>query len=79
VKPDLWQSKPGEWRTVSIPLSEFHLAKFDETEATLARICTHIAFSGSQDLAGVVLDRVAVDRSGTLLSDNDAGIRGKDQ
>jgi ferric-dicitrate binding protein FerR (iron transport regulator) len=79
VKPDLWQSKPGEWRTVSIPLSEFHLAKFDETEATLAWICTHIAFSGSQDLAGVVLDRVAVDRSGTLLSDNDAGIRGKDQ
>jgi ferric-dicitrate binding protein FerR (iron transport regulator) len=63
VKPDLWQTSPGQWRTVSIPFSEFHSVTYGQDEPTLGRIPTRLVFSGQGGPAGVVIDRVWVDRS----------------
>jgi ferric-dicitrate binding protein FerR (iron transport regulator) len=62
VKPDLWQSSPGEWRTVSLPLSEFRLISSSSAEPTLGRIPNRIVFSGPSDSAGFAIDRIRVDR-----------------
>lgn len=62
VKPDLWQASPGQWRTVSIPLSEFHPLLSGREELALGRIPTRIAFSGQGGSTGVLIDRVWVDR-----------------
>ncbi len=62
VNPDLWQTSPGQWRTVSIPLSEFHSVTPGKDEPTLGRIPVRLAFSGEGGSVGVVIDRVWVDR-----------------
>lgn len=64
IDPELWQTQPGEWRTVDIPLSEFQLAGFDRSEPALGRIPVRLAFIGPIDLEGVVIDEVRVDRGG---------------
>lgn len=63
VKPDLWQSLPGEWRTVSLPLSEFQLMSSSSAEPMLGRIPSRIVFSGPGDSAGFAIDRIRVDRT----------------
>jgi len=63
VRPDLWQSLPGDWRTVSIPLSDFHLISSGPTEPGLGRIPSHIVFSGPSDSVGFAIDRIRVDRT----------------
>ncbi len=62
VKPDLWQTLPGEWRTISLPLSEFHVVSGGPDEPALGRIPVQIVFSGGGDSAGVEIDRMWVDR-----------------
>lgn len=63
VKPDLWQTLPGEWRTISLPLSEFQVVSGGPDEPALGRIPVQIVLSGGGDSAGVEIDRVWVDRS----------------
>jgi ferric-dicitrate binding protein FerR (iron transport regulator) len=63
VKPDLWQSSPGEWRTVSLPLSEFQLINSSSAEPMLGRIPCRIVFSGPSDSAGFAIGRIRVDRT----------------
>lgn len=70
VKPDLWQSLPGEWRTVSIPCSEFRRIGSGPTEPMLGRIPNRIVFSGPSDSAGFALDRISVNRTGSTTSAN---------
>lgn len=66
VDPDLWQTNPGEWRTVSIPLSEFQFSGFEHPGEELGRIPLQLIISGPADLPGVVIDSVRVDRGGRL-------------
>lgn len=68
VKPDLWQSVPGEWRTVSLPLSEFQLIHSSSTEPMLGRIPNRIVFSGPSDSAGFAIDRIRVDRTRSITN-----------
>lgn len=69
VKPELWQTAAGEWRTVSIPLSEFHSVTSGRDEATLGRIPVRLVFSGQGGATGVEIDRVWIDRSGANADD----------
>lgn len=62
VKPDLWQTRPGQWRTVSIPLSEFRLQTYVQGAPTLGRIPMQIAFSGESESVGFMIDRIQVIR-----------------
>ncbi|MBI1313916.1 hypothetical protein GC176_21695 [bacterium] len=62
VAPDLWQSLPGQWRTVSIPLSEFRRQKPERDEPTLGHIPVQIFFSGESESGGFAIDRISVDR-----------------
>lgn len=66
VDPDLWQTNPGAWRTVSIPLSEFQFSGFEHPVEELGRIPLQLIISGPADLPGVVIDSVRVDRGGRL-------------
>lgn len=63
VDPDLWQTKAGEWRTASIPLSEFQFSGFEHPGEELGRIPLQLIISGPADLPGVVIDAVHVDRT----------------
>jgi ferric-dicitrate binding protein FerR (iron transport regulator) len=62
VNPDLWRTSPGEWRTVSIPLSSFVLLSPAGDDAGLGRIPTQISFIGGGP-TGIEIDRVWVDRT----------------
>lgn len=68
VDPELWQVQAGEWRTVGIPLSQFHWTGSVQPETTLGRIPLRVAFMGPGDLPGVVIDSLRVDRGGTGAS-----------
>jgi len=61
INPELWQSRPGEWRTVSIPLAEFHRRDAGTAAPTLGRIPTRIVFRAPRDAAGLLIDRIWVD------------------
>lgn len=63
VKPELWLTSPGQWRTADIPLSEFRLVTYGRDEPGLGRIPTRIAFTGPGSESGIEIDRVSVDRS----------------
>lgn len=60
--PELWQSHSGEWRTVSIPLSEFRLQTYGQSSKSLGRIPTQVSFRGESDLEGLEIDRIWVAR-----------------
>lgn len=64
VNPILWQSSPGEWRTVNIPLSEFRPLTAAQETPTLGRIPLRVAICGKRDTTDVVIDRIWVDRRG---------------
>lgn len=64
VNPILWQSSAGQWRTVSIPLSEFRPLTAVQGEPTLGRIPVRLAICGKRDMADVLIDRIWVDRPG---------------
>lgn len=68
VNQELWQSSRGEWRTVHIPLSEFHQVNDGQVEQTLGRIPTRIVISGPIDHVGVTVDRIWVDRSDSFVN-----------
>ncbi|MBX3451488.1 MAG: FecR domain-containing protein [Planctomycetaceae bacterium] len=70
VDPELWQTKPGEWRTASIPLSEFQFSGVELSGEELGRIPVQLSFSGPVDFPGVVIDEVRVDRSNRLPWDD---------
>lgn len=58
----LWQTQPGEWRTVSIPLSEFRLQSYARDKPALGRIPLQISFSGESETDGFMIDRIWVTR-----------------
>ncbi|QDT93646.1 FecR family protein [Gimesia algae] len=59
----LWQTQPGEWRTVSIPLSEFHLQTYTQDNPALGCIPLQITFSGESETDGFMIDRIWVTRA----------------
>lgn len=63
VKPELWLTSPGQWRTADIPLSEFRLMSYGHDEPGLGRMPMRIAFTGQGSESGIAIDRVSVDRS----------------
>lgn len=78
VDPELWLSRPGEWRTVDIPLADFDPVGSEPAGTTLGRIPVRLAFVGPADLPGIVVDRIRVDRSGSPSNSNLTG-RGRDE
>ena len=63
VKPELWLTSPGQWRTAHIPLSEFRLVSYGRDESGLGRMPMRIAFTGQGSDSGIAIDRIWVDRS----------------
>ncbi|MCA9021643.1 MAG: hypothetical protein KDA74_15950, partial [Planctomycetaceae bacterium] len=63
VDLSLWQNQPGEWRTVSIPLSEFRLISYAKDKPALGRVPVQISFSGESETDGFMIDRVWVTRA----------------
>jgi len=62
VDLSLWQTQPGEWRTVSIPLSEFRLQNYAQDNPVLGRIPLQISFRGESETDGFMIDRIWVTR-----------------
>ncbi|QDT26437.1 fec operon regulator FecR [Gimesia panareensis] len=64
VDLNLWQTQPGEWRTVSIPLSEFRAQTNRQNKPTLGRIPLQIFFRGESENNdnGFMIDRIWVTR-----------------
>ncbi|MFH1302724.1 MAG: FecR family protein, partial [Planctomycetota bacterium] len=62
VDLSLWQTQPGEWRTVRIPLSEFRLQTYPQANPALGRIPVQIFFSGESENDGFTIDRIWVTR-----------------
>lgn len=58
----LWQIQPGEWRTVSIPLSEFRLQTYPKDNPALGRVPVQISFCGESENDGFTIDRIWVTR-----------------
>ncbi|MBD3675227.1 MAG: FecR domain-containing protein [Planctomycetaceae bacterium] len=71
VDAELWQSRPGEWRTVSIPLSEFRLQTVLRDEPTLGRIPIRLTFRGESESAGFLIDRIWVTRGSEVSPGSD--------
>jgi hypothetical protein len=69
VDPELWQTNPGEWRTVSIPLAEFQFSGFENPGEELGRIPLQLLIVGPADLPGVVIDAIRVDRGNQLAAE----------
>jgi hypothetical protein len=78
IDPELWRVQAGEWRTVDIPLSEFHWTGSVRPETTLGRIPLRMAFMGPGDLPGVVIDSLRVDREGPGTSRTSEPVPGGD-
>ncbi len=64
VDPGLWQTRAGEWRTVRIPLTEFHQSGSVPPGTLLGRIPLRMSIVGPGDLPGVMVDSIRIDRSG---------------
>lgn len=62
VDVHLWQTRPGEWRTVSIPLSAFRLQSYRKDQPSLGRIPLQISFRGESETDGFMIDRIWVTR-----------------
>ena len=62
VDLSLWQTQPGEWRTVSIPLSEFRLQNYAQDNPVLGRIPLQISVRGESETDGFMIDRIWVTR-----------------
>ncbi|WP_417379116.1 FecR domain-containing protein [Gimesia sp.] len=62
VDLSLWQNQPGQWRTVSIPLSEFRLQTYTQDKPSLGRVPLQISFSGETENDGFMIDRIWVTR-----------------
>lgn len=62
VDLNLWQTQPGEWRTVSIPLSEFRAQNYRQDKPELGRIPLQIFFRGESENNGFMIDRIWVTR-----------------
>ncbi|HAW32512.1 MAG TPA: hypothetical protein DCY03_31115 [Planctomycetaceae bacterium] len=58
----LWQTQPGAWRTVSIPLSEFRLQTYVKENPGLGCIPLQISFRGESETDGFMIDRIWVTR-----------------
>ena len=58
----LWQTQPGAWRTVSIPLSEFRLQTYMKDNPELGCIPLQITFRGESETDGFMIDRIWVTR-----------------
>ena len=75
IRPDLWQTSAGQWRTIHIPLSEFDsIPQGQAVEPTLGRIPIRIVCSGQGGPKGIVIDRIWVDRQ-NASKDDSAGSR----
>ncbi|WP_339750313.1 FecR family protein [uncultured Rubinisphaera sp.] len=63
ANPILWESSIGQWRTISIPLSEFRLQSENAKPESLGRIPMQIVFRGESDSKILLIDHIGVERS----------------